>query len=95
MNKYEAVVIIKPDLSEEERKVLLEQINEAMTKNNGKILQENIWSERRKFFFPIKKFLEGVYYLVIFNAAGPAVKELKHTYGLNESILRVLITKIE
>lgn len=95
MSKYEAMVIIKSDLSEDERKVLLNQINDVIIKNNGKVSQANIWSERKKLFFPIKKSLDGVYYLVNFDAQGPAIKEIKHAYALNEGILRALITKVE
>lgn len=47
MNKYEAMFIIKPDLSEEEKKSVFEQISEAVIKNNGKINQAAVWSERK------------------------------------------------
>ena len=95
MNKYEAMFIIKPDLSEEERKTLLHQINDAVTKNNGNISQANIWSEKRKMHFCIKKYHEGVYYLMNFSVMPDAIKEIRHAYNLNENILRVLITRVE
>ena len=93
MNKYEAMFIIKPDLSEEDRKALLSQINEAVVKNNGKVSSGAIWSERKKLYFPIKKNREGVYYLLQFEAGPLTVKDISHAYGLNENILRVLITR--
>jgi len=95
MNKYEAMIIIKPDLSEDEKKTLLAQINDAITKSEGKVSQANIWSERRKMHFPIKKQHEGVYYLVNFDVAPSAIVQIRHTYTLNENILRVLITSLE
>ncbi|MFA5096255.1 MAG: 30S ribosomal protein S6 [Candidatus Omnitrophota bacterium] len=95
MNKYEALVIVKPDLPEEERKGLFLQIDEAITKNQGSISQSGIWQEKRKLFFPIKKYMEGVYYLVNFSAPGAGIKDIRHAYNLNENILRVLITKLE
>ena len=93
MHTYEAMVIIRPDLSEEEAKALFAQINEAVVKNNGLISQSAAWSEKRKFYFPIKKYQEGVYYLVQFQAPPLAIKELRANYKLNENIVRVLITK--
>jgi small subunit ribosomal protein S6 len=95
MNNYEAMIIIKPDLSEEERKTLFGQINDAITKSEGKVNQANIWSEKRKLYFPLKRHQEGVYYLVNFNVAPRLVAQIRHTYKLNENILRTLITKIE
>ncbi|MCX5714325.1 MAG: 30S ribosomal protein S6 [Candidatus Omnitrophica bacterium] len=92
MNNYEAMIIVKPDLSEEDSKALFSQINDAVTKNNGLIVQSAIWSEKRKLGFPMKKQKEGVYYLVNFQSPPAAIKELRTTYKLNENILRVLIT---
>lgn len=95
MNKYEAMFIVKPDLSEEDRKVLFQQINDAVTKNKGTVTQGAVWSEKRKLYFPIKKCIEGVYYLLNFSVNPLAVKEIRHAYKLNENILRVLILKLE
>lgn len=93
MNKYEGMFIIKPDLSEEDRKTLLGQINDAVSKNNGKVSSGSIWSERKKLYFPIKKYREGVYYLLQFDAGPLTIKDINQVYGLNENILRVLITR--
>jgi small subunit ribosomal protein S6 len=93
MNKYEAMFIVKPDLPEEERKTLFNFIHDSITKNQGNVLEGSVWQERRKFFFPIKKHLEGLYYLVNFTIAPKAIKEIRHAYNLNESILRVLVTR--
>ncbi len=95
MNKYEAMFIIKPNLSEEERKNLFSQLVEVVTKNNGLVSSGSVWAERKKFFFIIKKNQEGLYYLMNFSISPLAVKDLNHAYGMNEFILRVLITKVE
>lgn len=94
MNTYEAMAIVKPDLSEEEAKTLFAQINDAVIKNSGLIIQGAVWSEKRKLGFPIKKQREGVYYLLSFQAPAAAIKELRNIYKLNENILRVLITNV-
>lgn len=92
MKKYEAMFIVKPDLSEEERKALFNQIQELLTKNNGSVQHSNIWAEKRKLFFPIKKCREGTYYLVNFTLEAAAIANIRHAYSLNENILRVLIS---
>lgn len=95
MNKYEAMFIIKPDLSEGERKILFNQINETVSKNNGNVSTGNVWLEKRKLYFSIKKYREGLYYLLNFSLPTEALKEIRQSYSLNENILRVLITKLK
>jgi small subunit ribosomal protein S6 len=92
MKKYEVMFIIKPDLLDEEKKNLFNQINDVVTKNNGTVTQANIWSEKRKLFFSIKKYQEGIFYLLNFNAQPDAIVKIRHAYKLNENILRMLIT---
>lgn len=91
MRKYEAMFILRSDLSEDEKKSLFSQINDAVVKNNGNVAQASIWAEKRKLFFPIKRYQEGTYYLVNFNVAAEAIEKIRHAYKLNEFILRVLI----
>lgn len=95
MNKYEAMIIVKPDLSEEERKVLFSQINDAIAKNEGKVSQASVWLEKRKLYFPLKKYRDGLYYLINFSVEPGTITEIRQTYRLNENILRALITRAE
>ncbi|MDI6758731.1 MAG: 30S ribosomal protein S6 [Candidatus Omnitrophota bacterium] len=95
MKKYEAMFIIKPSLSEEERKNLFLHLSEVVTKNNGSVSSGSVWAEKKKFFSPIEKYEEGLYYLMNFSIPALAIKEINHAYKLNENVLRVMITKIE
>ena len=94
MKKYEAMFILKPDLSEDEKKNLFSQISDIIIKNNGVVTAANIWSEKRKLYFKIKKYDEGIYYIANFNSLPENIAKLNHAYRLNENILRVLITKL-
>ena len=95
MNKYEAMFIVNPDLVEEDKKNLFNQIGESITKNQGQLLDQAVWAEKRKLIFPIKKHHEATYYLVNFMCPPEIIKEIKRIYGLNENILRVMITRPE
>ncbi len=94
MNKYEAMVIIKSDLSEDDKKAILSQTGEVINKNGGHVLTTNIWAEKKKLYFSIKKHAEGTYVLVTFEADPQAIVKIRHAYNLNEFILRVLITRL-
>ena len=95
MNKYEAMVIVKPDLSDEDKKTLFKQIDDAIIKQSGQITQSGVWAERRKLCFPINKFMEGIYYLSAFTAPAGAIKEVRSIFRINESILRFLFTRMD
>ncbi len=92
MNKYEAMAVVKPDLSDEDKKVLFKQIDDTIIKYKGEISASGVWAEKRKLYFPIGKFGEAIYYLAAFSAPASAIKEIRHAYKLNENILRVLLT---
>ena len=95
MKKYEAMFILKPDLNEEAKKTLFNQLGEAITKNGGSVTQASVWTEKKKLYFPLKKQHEGLYYLVNFSSPTEAVVKINHAYKLNEDVLRVLITSKE
>jgi len=95
MKKYEAMFMLKPDLNETQAQAIFKQINELILKNAGQILSSGLWSERRKLFFPVKKYKEAIYYLVEFSIAPEAVSKLKAQYRLNEEILRFMVTRID
>jgi small subunit ribosomal protein S6 len=92
MNKYEAMFIIKPDLSEDDKKSLFSQISDVITKSNGTVSTSSIWAEKRKLYFTIKKYREATYYLVNFSLSPQDITKIRQAYKLNENILRVLIT---
>lgn len=101
MKKYEAMFIIKPDLKDEEKSILMKGIKEQITKNSGTVTGDQIWAERRKLaydLFPLggqARFKEGMYYLVNFDCDPLQISALRGVYGLNENILRHIIVKIE
>jgi small subunit ribosomal protein S6 len=95
MKNYEAMFLIRPDLSEEERKTAFNQISDAITKHHGTVSQAAILTEKKKLFFPLKKYTEALYYLVSFSISPLAIKDITHAYSLNEFILRLLVSKVE
>jgi small subunit ribosomal protein S6 len=92
MRAYEAMCIVRPDLSEEEKKNLFRQIGELIAKNKGAVTQAAVWAERRRLGFLVKKFSEGTYYLVNFTAPQEAIPKMRYDFRLNEQVLRIMIT---
>ncbi|MFC1594051.1 30S ribosomal protein S6 [Candidatus Omnitrophota bacterium] len=93
MNKYEAMVMVKGDLSEEARNTLLKQVEEQITKNKGEIESAKVWAEKFKMVYKIKKIEEALYYLMNFQVAPGAIDAIKKAWRLNDEILRFLILR--
>lgn len=94
MNNYEGMFIFKSDLSKEDLDKTAAQVKDAITKNKGSLSGDMKELGKQALAYPIKKHKEGVYYLVNFHIDPDAISKLKRAFVLNESILRVLITKI-
>lgn len=95
MANYEAMFIVNPNVNEEQKKEITAHLNDAILKNQGEVVSAAVWSEKRKLAYPIKKFHEGIYYLINFKAEPGSILKLKQVYKLNESIIRLLITRGE
>ena len=91
MRKYEGMFIIKLDIGKEETDNTIKSIEQNITKNGGKVGSLRPWAKRR-LAYPIKKQVEGEYYLCDFETEPTAITSLETAYKLNDNILRVLIT---
>ena len=93
MKSYEGMFIFKPDLSKDTLEKTLDQVKDAISKNKGSLSGEIKEMGKQKLAYPIKKFKEGLYYLLNFHIDSDGISKLKRSFSLNESILRVLIVK--
>jgi len=91
MTKYEAVIIVDATLAQEEKENIHKQCQEAITKNGGKVINSQIWLEKQKFAFRMKRCPDGTYYLINFEAVSGDIVKIRQNFKLNESILRFAI----
>ena len=95
MDKYELIVILDAADSAEKKETAMRHVGEALNKLGGRIVNSQIWLEKQKFTFPIKKRTEGTYYLVNFEAERNRLKDIRDALKLNEALLRTLILRAE
>lgn len=93
MTKYEIMVIVKSQMTQEEKETVCKQVSDAIVKNGGKVVSSQMWLDKHRFAFNIKKASEGTYYLIKFEAPGASVEKIRQASRLNEDILRFAITK--
>lgn len=102
MNAYEAMILVRPDLSEDEKKSLFDKINQAISSKEGKVQNAEIWANKKKLSFNIsstltsgslKRYNEALYYLVKFSLNPTEITKLRRDFKLNDAIIRVLIIR--
>lgn len=95
MRRYEVVFVLAPDLSEEEVKQSIETYSEAAQEKGADVLEVDEIGKRR-LAYPIKKFHEGIYViLVIEEEAGAAVAELERRFRVTDMVIRFLTIRID
>jgi small subunit ribosomal protein S6 len=94
MRDYELVFIIQPNLEDEERVVLVENVQEWVAAVGGQIAKLDYWGQR-KLAYPIRKFQEGFYVLMQLQLPPEGVRELERRFQISEQVLRYLTVKLD
>ncbi len=90
MQKYEGMLIIRPQLNEEKRAEIIKKMEQLINHEGGKVKNFQLWGQRR-LAYEINKEKEGFYYLFHFFIAPQAIDKIKKVCRLDEDILRLLI----
>ncbi|WP_297810401.1 30S ribosomal protein S6 [uncultured Finegoldia sp.] len=93
MNKYELVLIFKPDLSEEDRNTVFSRIQQVIDEN-GKLEEVHDWG-KRKLAYEINYIKEGYYYIVNFDLDPKFVKEIERRCRLIDQIIRYMVVRVD
>ncbi len=94
MKKYEMMFIVKATMESDQVKTTAENIKKTVETLKGKVLEYKELGEK-KLAYPIKKELNGYYFVMQFEATNEAEAELNRKAGLDENILRHLIVKLD
>ena len=86
---YEAVYILKPDLTEEQIAAQVERFK-SVVEANGTVSEVNEWGKRR-LAYPIQDLMEGHYVLMTFTAAAAVPAELDRIFRISDSVMRTMI----
>lgn len=94
MKKYEVMYIINSSVEDEKRNSVVETVANIITENGGKVNKTDEWG-MRDFAYRIDDMTKGYYVVVAFEADNACVKELDRLMGINQSIVRFMITRGE
>jgi len=94
VNYYENLIIIDPNLGEEEIEKATERIKHVITKSNGEVLREEFLGVK-KLAYDVKKHKNGLYILMVFRSPSATISELEQFYRVFEPVLKSLIVKLK
>jgi small subunit ribosomal protein S6 len=94
MRMYETIIIVQPELGDEELKGLSAKIQEVIATMKGEFQRLEDWGVR-KLAYPINKVTRGRYYYLRFDGDAPLIAELERRLRLDDKVVRYQSVKIE
>jgi small subunit ribosomal protein S6 len=93
LRDYELVIVISPDVAEEDVPAAIEKINQLVVGRGGEVTQVDHWG-RRKLAYPISKHLEGSYVVSQVKLEPGQAATLAAGLRLSEDVLRHLLVRV-
>jgi small subunit ribosomal protein S6 len=94
MRRYELMLVLRPDLPDDRTQAVLDRTTRSISAADGQIVKVAPWG-RRRLAYPIERYREGSYHIVLFDAPAAAIVELERGLLITEEVLRHLVTRVE
>ena len=92
MRQYELVVVMNPDIPEEDVPAAIDRMTSSVTNRGGEIEEVVPWG-RRKLAYPIQRQIEGNYVLTHIKLDPVRAREVESSLMLSEDVLRHLLIR--
>ncbi|CAN5853345.1 hypothetical protein BH23ACT11_BH23ACT11_24520 [soil metagenome] len=93
IDRYEAMLIVIPELDEEQVESTLSRFRTVIERTGGEVTETNHWG-RRKLAYEIDNRADGFYSIMHFTAGERTFVELKRILRVSDDVLRHLIVKL-
>lgn len=94
MRRYELMLVLRPDAPDERAQAVLERVTRTIVADGGQVVKAQPWG-RRRLAYPIERYREGQYHILVFEAPPTTVGELERSLLITEEVLRHLVIRIE
>ena len=88
------MLIIRPDAPDEKAAAVIDRTTRYVVASGGQIVKVAPWG-RRRLAYPIERYREGSYHIVVFESPAEAIAELERSLQITEEVLRYLVTRSE
>jgi small subunit ribosomal protein S6 len=93
MRRYETIVIVDPDLGDDDRTSLFNRIKEIIPQQQGVFINEDLWGTK-KLAYEIKKRPRGYYARFDYCGMGPVVDEIERFFRIDDRVLKYLTVQL-
>jgi len=93
MNKYEAVLLLSPELSSSVISKEVEKFKKQISSLEGSLINEESWG-LRDLSFKINNFKKSFYNYFQIEIEGSKISEIKKNLTQNENVIRHLFVKV-
>lgn len=94
MRLYDIVVLVTPDLSEEEGTKLLADYRKILSDGGAELVKDESWG-RRRLAYPIGRKREALYHHFQVNAEPALIAETERRLRLSDNVLRHLAVRAD
>ena len=94
MRRYELMLVLRPDVADDKAQAVIDRTTRQIVAGEGQIVKVAPWG-RRRLAYPIDRYREGSYHIVVFESPAEAIAELERSLQITEDVLRYLVTRAE
>ena len=94
MRRYELMLLFRPDLEDDKLQSAVEKVTRAVVNGGGALTKVSPWGKRR-LAYDIKHFRDASYFLIHFDIAPSAVREIERGLLISEEILRHMVVLLD
>jgi small subunit ribosomal protein S6 len=94
MRRYELMLVLRPDAAEDRAAAVIDRATRHVVASGGQIVKVAPWG-RRRLAYPIERYREGSYHILVFEAPADAILELERGLAITEEVLRHLVVRQE
>lgn len=94
MRRYETIVIVDPDLGEEQRGPVFDKIRELIPQRGGLLVEFDEWGGR-KLAYEIRKKQRGYYLRLDYCGDGGLVNEMERQFRIDDRVMKYMTILIE
>jgi small subunit ribosomal protein S6 len=92
VRRYELMLVLRPDAPDERAAAVIDRTTRYVVAAGGQIVKVAPWG-RRRLAYPIDRYRDGSYHIVVFEAPAEAIAELERSLQITEEVLRSLVTR--
>ena len=93
MRHYETVLIINPDLSDEDHKEVVQKFEDLIVKEKGVVVKIDAWGKQR-LAYELKRFDKGAYVLMEYCGEHDLTRKFARALKLDDRILKFQTIKL-